>query len=189
MLCGNSIYKSSRSINVHFIFSQCTFCNEQSVSRSLAVYISRLWMPSDPVPWVPPCWRGHAPSLQPRPRSNARPQALRAWSWSGAKTPATRTPVPCSPTTWSTHYRWRTRTTGGVNTQTILSILLLHHCLPHGLDWEGVLYFRSHVQGKGKIKSVHLRKQPKFCLYCTLHYISFQVIHSSYIPYTLSISS
>lgn len=133
--------------------SQCTLCNKSSsVSSSIAVYISRQWMPSAPVPWVHPCWQEHAPSLRPRPHSNARRPALRAWSWSGAKTPATRTPAPCSLMTWSTHYRWRTRTTGGAHTHkhTHWSILLLHHCLPHGIDWEGssFLFSRLHIQGQ-----------------------------------------
>lgn len=100
-----------------------------SFSSWPAAYRSRLWMPSAPVPRVHPCRRGHVPSLQPRPLSNAQRPALRAWSWSGVKTPATH--VPCSPTTWSTHYRWRTRTTGGVNTTLHLCYIIV------GVDWEG----------------------------------------------------
>lgn len=126
--CSNTISKESFPKNIkpypinkckdfHSVTNSSYHNLSLSLSLWLSVYTSRRWMPSVPVPWVHPCWRGHAPSLQPRRLSNARRLALRAWSWSGAKMPATRTLVLCLPMTWSTHYRWRTRTTGGVHTR------------------------------------------------------------------------
>lgn len=98
-------------------------------SLRLTVCRSRRWTPSAPVPWVHLCWRGRAPSLQPRPLSSAQRLAPRAWNWSGARMRATHTRAAWSLTTWSTHYRWRTRTTGMVRcTASPLTSSFTPHC-------------------------------------------------------------
>lgn len=86
-----------------------------SLTHLLSECKSRQWMPSAPVPWVCRCSRRHALCPQLHPPLNARPLARRAWSLSGARTVDTH--APCFLTTRSTHYKWRTRTTGGVHTR------------------------------------------------------------------------
>lgn len=148
-----------------------------SLSLSLwpAVYRSRRWMPSAPVPWVHPCWQGHAPSLRPRPLSNAQQLAPRAWSSSGAKMPAACTLAPCLLMTWSTHYRWRTRTTGGVDTHTHHSYIIVY--LMVCTDWHNTHHNNS---SQIKLRVIHLgkkkKKRPKLFSHC---------ISSSYISMSL----
>lgn len=125
-------------------------------------------MPSAPVPWVHPCWQGHAPSLQPHPPLNAQRLALRAWSWSGAKMLAACTPVPCLLMTWSTHYRWRTRTTGGVDKHT--RTMLSRHGSPHDLDWLTPPHHNS-SQFKLGVLNLGKNKNPEFCSHCTPHHM------------------